>query len=359
MPDEHGIPTDEEIAKWRARWTDERVADVVRILQEDPEWGAKKIIELSWYTEENGFERWPKEEIEHKLDLNNRPILDLRDCPFPSSVRLERIYLPWARLERAWLWGANLSGGELFAVNLSETCLEEANLSKAWLGWANLSEALLGGANLSGAGFLVARLSKADLGWANLSKVWLEKAKLVKARLDGARILDCRLQGVDLRSSEGYAECDPDTFFGRTKGKSQEETRWLFNRKVLKQQDLENKDAMKICSEIRLCFRDNGLFHNAAIYYEQEEYWRTRVKWVELGKWKGFFNPKNFGRSFLQACRYFLGEKLMGYGEHPGYIIAWSIGSIIFCAIIFFLFGFQFEMSQGIFEPMSFSTFVR
>ena len=363
MPDEYGIPTDQEIEKWLARWRPEWVEDVVHILQEDPEGGSKKIVELPWYTQENGFESWALEEERRLFLLEGRPILDLRGWHFSDEwprkeVLLKGIVLPLAHLEGALLREVDLSGAclqqtnfakaTLVRVNLSQANLMLSNLSGVWLGHANLSETMLWGANLF----------RASLGSADLSRANLSGASLIRANLGGARIDGCILRSINLRSFRGYANCSSTTFFGRTRGKRKKETTWLFDKCVLKEQELEPKDAMSICSEIRLCFRDNGLFHKAAMYYEQEEYWRTRATWEEIGTWKGCLKKGNRWKSFLLLCRYILGERFMGYGEHPGYIIGWSSALVFLCAIIFFLFGFQYETAPRVFEPMTSSSFV-
>jgi len=421
----------QEIEKNRGRWQTRWIEDVIHALQDDPRWGAEKIAELPWYTVENGFERWRDEEEQecHEMFLEGRPILDLRGCPFPENVNLKGVTVPLSHFEGARLVGANLSGAildmaslsgarlaaanlsdaRLNAADLSGVVLSRANLSRASLEWATLSEAELYKANLSEADLGESNLSRARFGRANLSGTRLEKANLLqawfanadlsgavlteanlmgvtfigcslaKAGLHGARFLDCFLFGIDLRSPEGYAACNTDTFFGRIIGGRGRRTIWLFDKRVLKKQERELKDAMNVCSEIRLCLRDNGLFHKAAIYYEQEEYWRTRAEWEdicrkeseqneeigdkeideeEIGKWTRCFETGNRLRSFILLCRYILGEKFMGYGEHPGYIIGWSFALILSCAVIFFLSGFQYETAPRVFEPMSSSSFV-
>jgi uncharacterized protein YjbI with pentapeptide repeats len=370
MPDEHGIPTDEEIKKWHARWRPEWVEDVVHILQEDPEWGAKKIVELSWYTEENGFERWLEKEKQDYVRrwLRGRTILDLRGCPFQENVNLQGICLNFSHFEGAFLRDANISDASLHEADFSGADLWKAIFSGTQLINARLMGAILvhtnfSGAALMGARFLKAHLWMADLSGANLlrtdfSEAYLGYASFIKANICGAGFLDCYLHGIVLRSADGYAKCDDETVFGRSQGESRRWTIQLFDWRLLRKQELLPQEAVRICSEIRLCFRDNGLFHKAAMYYQQEEYWRTRATWEEIGTWKGCLKKGNRWKSFLLLCRYILGERFMGYGEHPGYIIGWSLGLIVLCAIIFFLFGFQYETLPRVFEPMSSSSFV-
>ena len=319
MPDEHGIPTDEEIEKWRNRWRGEnayRVEDVVRVLQENPKWGAKKIVELDWYNEENGFERWLTEEKENEHLLEGREILDFRGCHFPDNVDIRGADLRFSHFE----------GARFIKVNLSRAWLKGANFSRASLRWTRLSEAVLHRANFQGA----------DLRWA----------QFLRAGIEEAQFIDCKLRGIDLYSPVGFAACHPNTFFGRTKGKRKKKTPWLFTRRILKKQELLLEHAIDICSEIRLCFRANGLFHKAAIYYEQEEYWRTRAKL------RGSLKDKVLG-----ALRLFFFEWMIGYGERPQRIIAWSFGVLIICALIFCGCGFQYETSPGVFESMKYSAF--
>jgi len=348
MPDEHGIPTDEEIARWHARWIGEnayRVDDVVRILQEDPERGSKKIVELPWYTEQNGFKRWVKEErLFEESILEGRPILDFRGCVFPPKIELKALVFCFSHFEDAYLSRANLSGAQLFMANLSVADLSQASLVGANLASANLSKARLLWADLTRAGFRFSNLSSADLYGADLSEADFSGANLVKAQLSGAYFLNCRLEGIDLRSPDGFAECDSRTFFGRTT--ANKTTAWLFDKRVMEEQELGPYHAMNTCSEIRLCFRDNGLFHKAAIYYEQEEYWRTRVKL------RGSLKDKILG-----ALRLFFFEWMIGYGERPQRIIGWSVVAVVLCALIFLGCGYECEVSPRIFGTVKCSVF--
>jgi len=364
-----------EIAEWRARWTPERVGDVLRILVEDPEWGARKITGCVWYDEADGFARWPEEEQRLRSLLEGLPVLDLRGFVF-RDVSLGGARLTAAHCEGASFFGcvtdADFSHAHLAAMDarkaeLSRVCFCEADLSQAQMKEATVRHCDLGEANLE-----AARLELATFRACNL-----RGASLLGANLKHASFFGCALNSCTLRSPERNAQVDNGTFFGRS-------WRYRFGRKVLwapltplfrrgprilrafflrrvsrraertrqvfderRMGGYVAREQRDVCGEIRLCFRDNGILHKAAVYYEQTEYWRTRARWDKIQRWKGCLKSGNRIRFGLLFCRLILAERLMGYGERPGRIVRWSLGAIGLCTLLFFWLGYDVQTDAG------------
>ena len=190
---------EEERDSLRGRWTEDKVNDVVKLLQEGkvlPSFVDK--IPLS------------EDEIERigdiELSLDDVKNYDLREIPL--DVRdLQKVELPFAHLEGAQLSGADLQGADLFeakiqGADLSLAKLRGADLSRAKLNGANLSEADLVGADLGGADLRGANLVEADLQRAVLFDANLQEANLSYADLEEANLSAANLEGADLFNTD-------------------------------------------------------------------------------------------------------------------------------------------------------------
>jgi uncharacterized protein YjbI with pentapeptide repeats len=374
-----GAPAAADIVRWRARWTPERTAEVLRILAEDPQWGAKKIAGCVWYAPEEGFGSWQDEDAARHMTLFGWPVLDLRGFVFCDVP-----------LHGARLMGTHAEGA-VFLGRISDADFSQAHLAGVNARKAELVRLTLCSADVSGADMAGTMVRGSDLSHCNLRGVDLERATFRDSRLNGATLLganlkhtgffSCQLLGCTLRSPQSYAQMDTGTFFGRAwryslgrkvlgtallpfyrRGphllkpaalhrfsRRREKTRQVFDQRSLG--GLVARERRDVCGEIKLCLRDNGIVHKAAIYYEQEEYWRTRARWDKIHRWKGCLKSGNRIRFGLLCCRLVLAERLMGYGERPGRIVRWSFGVIALCALLFFYLGYEIETPMGLWVP--------
>jgi uncharacterized protein YjbI with pentapeptide repeats len=398
VPDKDGIPTDEEVELWRSRWDEEWIGEVISIFCKDPQNATRQIARCKWY-DVNGFKRWPYNDEIYASKLQHGITLDLRGCRIPYGTDLSSAVLTCCRLEGAILNGANLEKATFHHSQLHKVEFWDTNLKNAAFGGAHgfhadFTQADLTGANFEFADFSHARFpesfskandfmyavnlsgiyfpgldlrgkqleyasfSGAELPSAKFSKANLKGADFSRARLDCADFSDSNLTGANLacasiggsnfsktvmfdlilRSSEGFAQCSTATKFDSPNTflpSGSLETAKSFPEQLPR--------VLSLCSEIRLCFRDNGLIHEAAPYYEKEEYWRTRMEWASIGKWPGCFKSGNRWNSFLLMCRYLLAEKLLGYGERPGRLIGASLILILACAAVFMFAGYEYD----------------
>lgn len=381
MPDQHGIPTDEEIAKWRARWIGEnayRVDDVVRILQEDPEWGVKEISELDWYKDPNNhFERWSERDQIGSAHTELRGqawiALDLRGINLTGrDLRAWRLYgadlsaanlsgtkftlfkLSWARIILAEVYETEFIGGSLTGADLKKWQCRNSRLyiHKTDCYGIDLTGSCLALMTACDVVFRDSKLNCCDFDYAQFAQCKFSGTEFYNSSLWGAKFIDCNLEGIRLRSHDNSAIVRSNTLFVRTRGMpiycpirsaSKNFSELLFDKKITDSNQMEKH--VDVCSQIRLAFKDNGLFHNAAIYYEQEENWRTRVKL------RGTIKERGEG-----ILRWFLFEKLIGYGERPFRILRRSLEVIIACAIIFFVFGIIDRTGWGVPRTMNVFT---
>jgi uncharacterized protein YjbI with pentapeptide repeats len=218
-----------------------------------------------------------------------------------------------------------------------EHSAEGTNFSRSWFRNVHFC-----GLNLRGCIF-----QESNFGGAKFDKCDLGGARFERANIRGVQFLNCNLMGTRLRSQDGYAECSTDTFFGLW-GKKDVKIPYLFYDGIpgpFKKARFRSKDVERniaICSQVRQCFRENYLFHEASLYYYQEEFWRT-AKYL-----RGDFREKAIG-----ITRYLLNERTIGYGERPSLIIGSSIAVVLICAIAFFTLGFEYEVPSRGYVNMS------
>lgn len=191
--------SEEDKDSLRARWTDEKVIQVVNAIKEGKDLPAfVNKIPLS----EEEIKRI--ESLEIGLDKANN--YDLREIQL-NLQDLQNVELPFVHLEGAELVEANIQGADLFeadlrGADLSRSNLKGADLSKAKLQGATLRKAQLegadlGGADLRGANLVEADLNKADLFEANLQEANLSYADLEETVLSGANLQDTDLFNAD------------------------------------------------------------------------------------------------------------------------------------------------------------------
>jgi len=198
------------------------------------------------------------------------------------------------------------------------------------------------------------RLDSSDFTSTQFFDCRFSGAILYFSDLKWVKFIDCDLTHIRLRTANSAAKVHTSTFFGRIRDSQLDCIQNIvirnLTRKIFKkpaQDQLSAETYVETCSQIRLCFRDNGLFHEAAPYRDQEEYWRTRYKLYGTDK------ERIEGR-----FRLFFFEIMTGYGRRSERIVFLSIGIIVLCAIAFFVFGFQVASSKDIFQYMNFSSFI-
>ncbi len=293
---------------------------------------------------------------EAKLDRANLSMADAREANF-DSVSLREAKLIAANLEKANFAYADLEGADLSLAYLQDSyftsaSLKRANLTRTHLENTDLYEADLNDANLfaahlDGAALKRASLRKANLSAAVLRQAYLKHADLSGANLQEAYLLESNIEDADLREAD-LTDChfrsaklsaitNDGTKFGQSDNgmkKSPYPKRfsdWLFlpySRLTKVERDNVNPtDARAQSHQVRMLFRDNGLFSKAAVYSEQENYWKTRQYRIEE-KW----------RRYLGRLIFF--ERFMGYGERPFRVVLTGLMMIV-------AFGFFF-LASGI-----------
>lgn len=296
------------------------------------------------------------------------------NCNF-SNAEMNQANLSLANCAQSNFVKARLVGAKFVAANLTKTdfcesllvnadlCLADlkgANLPRAQMRKADLTRAHLGGADLTEADLSESKLFAVKIEEARLCRANLNNAQLKEAILEGCDLSQCSLRGVDLtqasllqsnlestdlresdlnhcriRSAGASAIVNTRTLFGGHCHQSLRNTiaaipsDWLTPPySSLPKSEREKFDPSEACSlanQIRMLFRDNGLFRQAAKYFEEENYWLTRT----LSKEKHWL--RYIGRLlFLEA--------FMGYGEKPGRIVLTGT-ALIFLFSLLYLFG--------------------
>lgn len=375
-------PSQEKLQIWRARWTDSRIGDVVHILKTHPKTAIWRIRKLHWYSEENGFEKWVDRDAyandwmsslykhnPHHWRKKQLPwfVLDLR------GLKLEKVDAENARLNFANLSGAILHDLKLKNLDLSHATLSSSEIWNVealecdlfatdgrWMFMRDVhfhevefSMSMWHACTIAFSNFCKCRST--DTGFAdahiNACRFYggeMVGASLIGTNLDNCTIVNCSLMHVKFRTPSKTASLFSTTKIGQTMPiKNDCAKRYVMNRIVPRAFSASYKDGTNLegrveaCSQIRLAFRDSGLFHEAAYYYVEEEMWRTRLNWQQIGKWKRFWKHGNRKDAAIVGARYLLAEKLMGYGEQPGRIITLSFIVIFLCGLAFLFFGFE------------------
>lgn len=285
----------------------------------------------------------------------NLPMAQCREANF-SGARLPGARFVAAHLEGASFAGADLQGADLSltyleAADFSSADLKRAELARAQLDRADFSAAILIEANLSVVRLTGALLKNADLREANFQSAVLEKADLADANLTGANLadaslLEANLEGSDLRGADligcrlrsrgSSASVNDYTCFGYLKdsetgaSKHDMKTGPLFQSlSKLDRHEREEFDpalAQHLCNQVRLLYRDNGFSRQAAMYFEEENYWLTRIC-LRGGQWWRYLTR----RLFL--------ELFVGYGERPGRLVVTGLVLIFLWALLFLFNG--------------------
>lgn len=297
-----------------------------------------------------------------------------------TNARLQGARLVAAHLERANFVGANLEDADLSLAYMERSylnfsALKRADLTRAHLEGADLGEANLSGANLfavhfEGAGLRKTSLNKANLKAARLEQTDLRQADLRGSNLSEASLLRANLEGADLREADlgrsqfrlpGFsASIDEETRFGWKAQKEEkarlerDSFRWLLPplSRIDKsaRKSFPVKTARHLCNQIRMLYRDNGLFHLAGSYFEQENYWLTRYY-------------KARGASWTYLIRLILFEWFTGYGEKPLRIVTTGGMLILLFAFLYLFSGvttsgyaINYDLASGF---MSFGVFIQ
>lgn len=257
-----------------------------------------------------------------------------------EEADLSLSYLNGADLTSARLRNADLSRAHLTEANLVSADLREAKALSADLTGARLKQVNLEGTNLKGS-----CLEKADLSRACLSGADLSGASLLEANLRGADLHGAELTQCDLRSISRSPTVDSFTRFGNnaphqaaeSEAKGRENpsgslSDWIFpplsQMNQTDRQDFDADAARRLCNQIRMLYRDNGLFRESATYFEQENYWQTR-------------NDKKQGRRYRYLSRLLFFEYFTGYGEKPHRIALTGLITIVLFSLLYWLGGVE------------------
>jgi hypothetical protein len=383
MPDIYNIISDEGIARLRERWTPERVADVVRVLHRYPQSAVWRIRKLPWYVVTNGFEQWPgrdqvasdymsslykhtrrrgQEAIRWKLvDLRGIHLeqVKLKNCRLPFAdltwaefkhVEADGCDFSKAAFESAMIDDSSITNCNFFGAHLRRSLWRDDHIHKCDFSMLDFSQSAIAWSRICHTKFSDTSLQHCQLIGTHLYKCALGGTVLYGADLQWSEFINCALTHIRLRTPGECAKLFTSTYFGREEDypndcchrrNARRNNRQLFVHAV-KRSAMDIEALINTCSQVRLCFRDNGLFHEASHYYCQEEYWRTRMEWADINRWAGCRKKGNRARALRALARRLLAEEFMGYGERPGRIIGWSVVLVLLCTIIIFLSGFQY-----------------
>ncbi len=190
------IPTDEQIRKWRERWTPELTGQVVEILSKNRVQfctsgrfaemtiaeifadrsfmtdGAERMKNIRKILPPDDFDDYNSKDVTLHIDNPHSkdfvtpcqvPVLDLRGIPLKLGNHLEFIFLPYAHLEGAtinWshlecgmLKGAHLQKAKLISSFLSGACLDNADLQSASLSHTTLEGVHFNSTKICGTNF--------------------------------------------------------------------------------------------------------------------------------------------------------------------------------------------------------------
>jgi uncharacterized protein YjbI with pentapeptide repeats len=336
-------------------------ADLTRAQLEEADLGWAHLQEASF---RDAFLRGAKME-RVKAEETDFTAADLSDADLSVAVctragfenaRMEKSQLVAAHLEETNLINADLQNADLSLAYLNGAYLKDANLRGADLTRVYLDYADLENADLSGAVLFASRLTGADLRNADLSETVLKDidgcradfrgADLRKADLSGAELLSTRLENCDLRetrltncqlrSPNEAATVNENTLFGwttqvrSTLWRKPNRSQWLIPPpSKLSEDERESLDFNQVRSlynQVRMLFKDNGLYRRSAEIFGQEKYWRTRGELFE-GRWIRFL------------IRWLCLEKLTGYGEKPLRVFIAGLGIIILFAVAYLFSG--------------------
>lgn len=211
------------------------------------------------------------------------------------SERLERFAQSGGMLQGVKLKRAKLKGIQL--VNRGSK--DGFDMRNADLYRADLSDAHLFNINLSDSSLMKAKLYYADLHCANLENANLLGVKLVGTRMDKIKIGDKLYQEKlgDQAAHEGNLEKAKDNY-------EQSEEIYRNLRKALESDGLANFAGYCSLKELTMRRKQSPFFSRQ----------RIQSKLVDL---------------------------FCGYGEKPINVIIFSLGLILFCALLFFIFGIQ------------------
>ena len=299
-----------------------------------------------------------------------------------ESAQLKEANLKKAHLQEAILFDANLQKADLRKANLQEADLRKAQLQKADLRGANLQKADLGKAILK-----KADLSRAELQYAILVLADLKNTNLTNAQLQDAHLEYAQLQKADLSKADftnAFLEganfkdviLDSNTNFGFNKN------RWLKNiflfskinilklcnliliilykssfnkipflkRTILvdtKEYMLRDESekrysaAQDIYRQLKKAYKDQGMYHEAGLFYYREQVCRRKAKYpIEYDEKKKFssliLSLPNIISRFLNFMFF---DVLFGYGEKIQRLISFMIFMIVGSAGVYWKFG--------------------
>ncbi|CAM4152372.1 ion channel [Pseudoalteromonas byunsanensis] len=203
-------------------------------------------------------------------------------------------------------------GGLLHGLELKRANLEGLNLVKFGdhtgydLSYCNFYRANLQGAHLFNNTIRHASLMKADLREANLHCCHLEGTNLLGIKLNNTRIDNLYLGDKLLQEQQAFS--------------------------ALKEKRIDDANDLFLQSEeiyrsLRKGAEQQGLFEMAGKYTYQE----LRMRHQQYPK----YSQRRIVSSFINL--------ICGYGEKPENVIRFSLTMIVFCALMYFIFGVTYD----------------
>ncbi|MFY8299538.1 ion channel [Pseudoalteromonas sp. SS15] len=211
------------------------------------------------------------------------------------------------KLERYAKRGGLLQGLELKRANLEGLNLVKHNDHTGYdLSYSNFYRANLRGAHLFNNKIENASLMKADLHDANLHCCKLSNSNLLGIKLNNTRIDNIDLSGKLQQENEASLAA---------KEKRTEDAADFF---------LQSEETYRT---LRKGAEQQGLFEMAGNYTYKE----LRMRHYQY--------PTHSKKRFMSAAV----DLLCGYGEKPANVIRFSLSMIVFCALMYFLFGISYQ----------------
>jgi Ion channel/Pentapeptide repeats (8 copies) len=196
---------------------------------------------------------------------------------------------------------------------MHDFCLREANLNDINL----VNRGHDTGYDMQGTDLDHAKLQNAHLFKINLENASLMKADLTGANLHCANLNNCNLLGANLLG----AKVD-NIFWGKELIQEKKAREAAKNKNYPLMIDFYEQ-AEEIYRHLRLVSEASGMFENAGNFFYKEMVMRRR----QMKRW-------GFKRGISKMVDVFC-----GYGEDPIRVVLFSLGVILFCALLFFILG--------------------
>jgi uncharacterized protein YjbI with pentapeptide repeats len=356
----------------------ERRLELMRLIEQNTSKGIPPFMEvrlnslqeLEWVLIEFRAVGEQTEDLGHRCDLQgvNLSGLNLRQANL-AGVDLRNANLEWANLRNATLVGADLRGASLKWADLNGAVIGSYQDSDAedlmiiywvmnqpeWVDGPNMpsrgTPGLLSGADLTGVEFGGAYLAGVDLTGCIARYAGLKYANLQRANMQGIDLYGANMRGLyladaDLRHADlTRAEMDTNTLFDgallddhvkmvgvRWNGAPLDNVSWNDVHR-LGDEDLVEfakdrrervaalRSAARSYRSLSLTLRAQGLLLPAS---------RFRLREQQLER-RALISDRRFGAWLLSSAL----DRLAGYGERPGRIIATYVSTVLIFAFVY------------------------